>query len=217
MKIDFVSDIACPWCAIGLNSLERALENMNGAIPVELHFHPFELNPDMDSSGADPSDYLAKKYGMSKEQIAQGRLDLRARGAAVGFQFGDATWVWNTFDAHRLLYWAGLQSPTLQRRLKHVLLNSYHGSGRNSGDVAVLLELCTEAGLDPAEAHSVIHSDRYAAEVRAEERQWQSAGIRSVPSIIINDKHLVTGGQPPEIFEQILRKIASQPDTRSDQ
>jgi len=211
MKIDFVSDIACPWCAIGLNSLERALEKVSTEIPVDLQFHPFELNPDMDSKGADTADYLGKKYGMSKEQFAQSRLDLRARGDAVGFQFGDTTRVWNTFDAHRLLYWAGLQSPELQRKLKHAFLNLYHGKGRDPGDKTLMLELAVQVGLDRETAQEVISSDRYGAEVRTEEQNWQQAGIRAVPSVILNDTHLITGGQSPEVYEQILRELAAHP------
>ncbi len=210
MKIDFVSDIACPWCAVGLNALERALEKIGATILVELHFHPFELNPDMTSQGADAGDYLREKYGMSKERVAQSRVDLRARGAAVGFQFGDVTRIWNTFDAHRLLYWAGLQSPDLQRRLKHAFLNAYHGAGRDPGNPALMLELAMQAGLDRDGAQEVIDSDRYANEVRAQEQYWKEAGISAVPSIILNDRHLITGGQSPEVFERILREIASE-------
>ena len=209
MKIDFISDIACPWCAIGLNSLERALEKTAGEFKVELHFHPFELNPDMQPDGADTSDYLRNKYGMSSEQVTQSRLDLRARGAALGFQFGTVTRIWNTFDAHRLLYWAGLQSPQAQRKLKHLFLNAYHGAGRNPGEPALMQELALQAGLDGAAAQAVIDSDQYGSEVRAEEQYWQKAGIRSVPSIILNGKHLITGGQTPDVFERILREVGA--------
>ena len=213
MKIDFVSDIACPWCAVGLNSLERALEKLQDEIPVELHFHPFELNPAMVAEGVDSGDYLREKYGMSVEQLAKNRLELRARGAAVGFQFaatGASPRVWNTFDAHRLLFWAQLQSPELQRKLKHAFLNAYHGEGQNPSDPTLMLALAEQAGLDAAGALAVIYSDLYGNEVRAEESYWQQAGIQSVPSIIINQKHLITGGQPPEVFERVLREIAAE-------
>jgi predicted DsbA family dithiol-disulfide isomerase len=215
MKIDFISDIACPWCAVGLNSLELALKNVGAEIPVELHFHPFELNPTMAPEGADSGDYLRAKYGMSAEQLAQNRLNLSARGAAVGFQFGDTTRVWNTFAAHRLLYWAGLQSPDQQRKLKHVFLNAYHGEGRNPADPALMLALAEQAGLDRTEAQNVINSQRYTDEVRAEEQYWQQAGIQSVPSIVINQQHLITGGQSPEVFEQLLRDIAAGTEAQS--
>jgi len=215
MKIDFVSDIACPWCAVGLNSLEMALKNIGTDIPTELQFHPYELNPTMAPEGADSAEYLRAKYGMSAEQLAQGRANLHARGAAVGFNFGERTRVWNTFDAHRLLYWAGLQSAEQQRQLKHAFLKAYHGEGRNPADQSLMLDLAVAAGLERDQAQDVISSQRYADEVRAEEQFWQKAGIQSVPSIIINNKHLITGGQTPDVFEQVLRDIAAQATQKS--
>ncbi len=211
MKIDFVSDVACPWCAVGLNSLERALERLGGEIPVALHFQPFELNPDMPAEGADAAAYLKAKYGMGDAQLAHNRGVLRERGSAVGFAFGERARVWNTFDAHRLLHWAGLegQPPDAQRALKHALLQAYHGEGRNPGAADVLLELATSVGLDAAEAREVIESGRYADDVRAAEQAWQQAGIRSVPSIVIDGRHLIQGGQAPEVFEKALREIAA--------
>ncbi|TDK62757.1 DsbA family oxidoreductase [Sapientia aquatica] len=217
MKIDFVSDIACPWCAVGLNSLEMALKNIGTDIPTELQFHPYELNPTMAPEGADSAEYLRAKYGMSAEQLAQGRANLHARGAAVGFNFGERTRVWNTFDAHRLLYWAGLQSAEQQRQLKHAFLKAYHGEGRNPADQSLMLDLAVAAGLERDQAQDVISSQRYADEVRAEEQFWQQAGIQSVPSIIINNKHLITGGQTPDVFEQVLRDIAAQATEKSTQ
>lgn len=209
MRIDFVSDVACPWCAVGLNSLEKALQAVAGDIPVELHFQPFELNPTMAAEGADAGEYLKAKYGMSDTQLAQNRGVLRERGAAVGFAFGDRNRVWNTFDAHRLLHWAGLQSAQDQRALKHAMLQAYHGEGLNPSDPKLLARLAGEAGLDAAEAAAVLADGRFTEDVRAAEAEWQQAGIRSVPSIVINQKHLIQGGQPPEVFEQALRQIAA--------
>lgn len=217
MKIDFVSDVACPWCAVGLNSLEQALAEVADSIPVELHFQPFELNPTMDPAGADAGEYLKAKYGMGDAQLAQNRSNIRERGAAVGFQFGERLRVWNTFDAHRLLHWAGLQpQPDAQRRLKHALLQAYHGDGRNPSDPAVLKDLVAGLGLDAADAAEVLNSERFALEVRAAERHWQQAGISSVPAVIINNRHLISGGQPPEVFAQALRQIAAEAATASD-
>lgn len=209
MRIDFVSDVACPWCAVGLNSLEKALQAVAGDIPVELHFQPFELNPTMAAEGADAGEYLKAKYGMSDTQLAQSRGVLRERGAAVGFAFGDRNRVWNTFDAHRLLHWAGLQGGDAQRKLKHAMLTAYHGEGLNPSDPKLLARLAGESGLDAAEAAAVLADGRFTDEVRAAEAQWQQAGISSVPSIVINQRHLIQGGQPPEVFEQALRQIAA--------
>jgi predicted DsbA family dithiol-disulfide isomerase len=207
MKIDFVSDVACPWCAVGLNSLERALERIGDDIPVELHFEPFELNPTLDAAGVDAAEYVRAKYGLSPEQLAKNRANIRDRGAAVGFDFGERAHVWNTFDAHRLLHWAGLESK--QRELKHALLRAYHGEGRNPGAHDVLVELAGEVGLDPARAREILANGEFTDEVRARERHWQELGIHSVPSVIVDDRHLIQGGQPPELFEQALRQIAA--------
>jgi predicted DsbA family dithiol-disulfide isomerase len=211
LKIDFVSDIACPWCAVGLNALERALEKIGPEIEVELHVQPFELNPTMSVEGADAVAYLKGKYRLTDAQLAQNRAVIRERGAAVGFHFGERLWVWNTFDAHRLLHWAGIAGPAgSQRALKHALLQAYHGEGRNPGAEDVLLDLAARVGLDVDAAREVLRSTRYEGEVRAAEQAWQRAGIHSVPAVVINDRHLVSGGQPPEVFERALRQIAAE-------
>ncbi len=210
MRIDFVSDVSCPWCAVGLHALERALERVGDEVPVELHFQPFELNPGLEPEGRDIVEYLGQKYGKSPHDIAQTQAMIRERGAAVGFDFGERKRTWNTFDAHRLLYWAGLRGR--QRELKHALLQAYHGEGRNPGAPEVLLDCARAVGLDEAEAKAVIESDSYADEVRAQMRHFQQLGIHAVPSVIIDGRHLIQGGQPPEVFERALRQIAAGAD-----
>jgi predicted DsbA family dithiol-disulfide isomerase len=176
---------------------------------VALQFQPFELNPTMAPEGADAAAYLKAKYGMSDAQLAQNRAVIRERGTAVGFAFGERAHVWNTFDAHRLLHWAGQQGAAQQRALKHALLQAYHGQGRNPGAPEVLLDLAAQVGLDVAQAAEVLQSGAYADDVRAAEREWQQAGINSVPAVVINRQHLIQGGQPPEVFEKALRQIAA--------
>ena len=209
MKIDFVSDVACPWCAVGLYSLETALRRIGNSLSVELHFQPFELNPTMPPEGRETVAYLAEKYGATPERLAATREVIRQRGAEVGFTFGDRPWVWNTFDAHRLLHWAGLVGPDRQRALEHALLSAYHGHAQNLSAREVLLRLSGEAGLDPDRARQILDSDEYAAEVRALEQHYQRLGINAVPSMIIDDRHLIQGGQPPQAIEQALRQIAA--------
>jgi predicted DsbA family dithiol-disulfide isomerase len=211
LKIDFVSDVACPWCAIGLASFEQALKDVGADIAVELHFQPFELNPTMGTEGADAAEYLIAKYGMSREQLAESRQRIAERGAAVGFTFGERKRVWSTFDAHRLLHWAGVEGPPgSQHALKRALLRAYHGEGRNPGAHAVLLELAIAVGLDGERAREVLARNEFADEVREAERFWQQAGINAVPAVVINRRHLVSGGQPPEVFAQALRQIAAE-------
>ena len=209
MKIQFVSDVACPWCAVGLHALERALERIGPELDVELRFEPFELNPTLGPDGADAAQYLKAKYGIDDSQLARNREHIRARGAEVGFTFGTREHVWNTFDAHRLLHWAGLQSANAQRALKHALLQAYHGDGRNPGARDVLLDAAAHAGLDRAQAAAVVDGDAYGDDVRAAERFWHDAGITAVPAVVIDRRHLISGGQPSDVFERALRQLAA--------
>jgi predicted DsbA family dithiol-disulfide isomerase len=212
LKIDFVSDIACPWCAIGLASLETALQRLDGQVQAELHFQPFELNPQMPPGGEDVTEHLAKKYGSTPEQQAAARESIRLRGEAVGFTFrkeGRGR-IYNTFDAHRLLYWAGLQGDGAQRALKRALLEAYHGQGRSPENHEVLLDAVVQAGLDREEAGRVLRDRQYTDQVREREQFYHEHGIHAVPAVIINDRHLIQGGQPPEVFEQALRQLAAQ-------
>ena len=211
LRIAFVSDVACPWCAVGLNALERALERISDAFPVEIRFEPFELNPTMGAAGEDAAAHLIAKYGLTPAQLAENRERIRARGAEVGFAFGPTrSRVWNTFDAHRLLQWAGSVDLARQRALKHALLAAYHGRDENPGARDVLLRAAAEAGLDAAGAAAVLDGDAWASEVRDRERHWQELGIHGVPATVIEDRHLLSGGQPPEVFEQALRRIAGE-------
>jgi len=207
MRIDFVSDVTCPWCAIGLQTLEQAISRLGDDIPVELHMQPFELNPDMAPEGEDIAHYVARKFGSTPAQMAERQAFIRSRGAEVGFAFGKRAWVWNTFDAHRLLHWAGLEGR--QRELKHALLAAYHTRGENPGAHDVLLRLAGEVGLDVGRARAVLESGEFTDEVRERARHWQQLGIHSVPSVIIDERHLIQGGQPVEVFEQALREIAA--------
>jgi len=212
MKIDFVSDVSCPWCAIGLKSLEQALSRLP-ELQVELNFQPFELNPQMVPEGQDINEHLAQKYGAGPEQLAHTREAIRQRGEALGFTFtmGARSRIYNTFDAHRLLHWAHTQGGSLQRDLKLALFTAYFTEGRNPGAHEVLLGAAEAVGLDRSAAEALLASGAFADEVREAEAFYQSQGISSVPAVIINDRHLISGGQPPEVFEQALRQIAATP------
>jgi predicted DsbA family dithiol-disulfide isomerase len=206
LRIDFVSDVACPWCAIGFAALETALQR--SGIDADLHCQPFELNPTMGVDGADAAQYLKAKYGLNDEQLAANRARIVERGAAEGFTFGTRERVWNTFDAHRLLWWADVEGARgTQRALKRALLQAYHGQGRNPGAHDVLLELAPAAGLPVERAREVLERGLFADEVREAERFWQEAGISGVPATVIDRRHLISGGQPAEVFEQTLRQL----------
>lgn len=210
LKIDFVSDVSCPWCAVGLGALEAALQRVAPEVTAELRFQPFELNPQMPPEGQDTFEHLNQKYGTTREQQAQGREAIRARGAAVGFVFSPEgrPRIYNTFNAHRLLHWAELEDVQKQIALKKSLLKAYFTDSENPSDFEVLVRLAGEAGLDPARAREILASDQYAFATRARERLYTDAGIHSVPAIIIDNQHLISGGQPVEVFERALRQIA---------
>lgn len=210
LTIDFVSDVVCPWCAIGLTSLEQALAKIGDDAQVELFFQPFELNPQMGPEGQDIGEHLQEKYGATPEQSQKNREAIAARGAELGFTFGmdKRSRIYNTFDAHRLLHWAEEQG--LQKALKHALFTAYFTDGKDPSNHEVLVQVAASVGLDAQEAQALLASNRYADEVREREQFYLQNGIHSVPAIIINERHLISGGQPVEVFEQALRQIAAQ-------
>lgn len=218
-RIDMVSDISCPWCAIGLASLERALDRLKGEITASVHFEPFELNPGMDPGGQDITEHLTQKYGSSPQAQAGLREQIRQRGLEVGFEFGQhgRSRIWNTFDAHRLLRWAAEEgrpegadgSPGQQRLLKKALFRAYFTRDESPESHEVLLRAVAEAGLDEVRAREILASDVFADEVREREAFHRAQDIHSVPAFIIDRQGLIPGGQPAEVFERVLRKLAS--------
>lgn len=212
LRIDFVSDIACPWCAVGLHALQIALTRLGDEVNAELHFQPFELNPQMAAEGEDTDEHLARKYGGGPEQRTQMRELLHQRGAEVGFEFrlDQRTRIYNTFDAHRLLHWAGTQSAAAQLALERALLAAYFTDGRNPSDPMVLVDCARQAGLDATVAAQVLARGEHADNVRAAEQRFMQQGIQSVPATIINGQYLISGGQPADAFEGALRQILSQ-------
>ena len=216
LKIDFVSDVSCPWCVIGLQALDQALARVQTDITAELHFQPFELNPQMPAEGQEITEHLTQKYRITAAQADSNRENIRLRGAELGFKFsradepgGGRSRIYNTFEAHRLLHWAETVSLQKQRALKETLFKAYFTDGQNPGSHDVLLRLATEVGLDAAKAQAVLESDAYADEVREREQFYLNQGIHSVPAVIINDRQLISGGQPVEVFEQAFRNIAA--------
>jgi predicted DsbA family dithiol-disulfide isomerase len=216
LKIDFVSDVSCPWCVIGLKALDQALERVKGEVSAELHFQPFELNPGMGAQGQEITEHITEKYGITPAKADANRENIRARGAALGFKFsgpaepgGGRHRIYNTFDAHRLLHWAELQGLEKQKALKEALFTAYFTDGQSPASHDVLVRVAVDAGLDAVQAREVLASSQYADEVREREQFYLSQGVHSVPAVIINERHLISGGQPVEVFEQALRQIAA--------
>ena len=210
LTIDFVSDVSCPWCIIGLRALEEALARTADTVTADIHFQPFELNPGMPPEGQNIVEHIAQKYGSTPAQSAANREMIRARAAGLGFTMAmsDQSRIYNTFDAHRLLHWAELEGR--QPALKHALFDAYFTAGQNPADHEVLVHAAEQAGLDGAAAREVLASGRYAEDVRDAEELWRSRGINAVPAVVIDGRYLISGGQPPDVFEQALRQIAAQ-------
>ena len=211
LKIDFVSDISCPWCAIGLSSLLQALARLQDEVQARLQCQPFELNPRMAPGGQDIGEHLTEKYGSTPEQQAQIRETIRLRGAEVGFEFSPdgRGRIYNTFQAHRLLHWAAVEYPERQVALKLALLQACHRDRQAMDQPEVLLAAVSEAGLDVDHARAILQSDEFADEVREQESFYTSHGIHSVPAVIVNNRHLISGGQPVEVYERALREIVA--------
>lgn len=207
LRIDFVSDVACPWCVIGLRSLQQALDAVGEQVQAEIHFQPFELNPDMPPEGEITTEHVARKYGANPERSAASRNAIRESGEALGFQFNynSESRIWNTFDAHRLLHWAGLEGR--QRELKEALFAVNFTEQKSTSDHEVLVGAAKAAGLDDAKAREVLSSGAYTEEVRQDEALWRNRGINAVPSVIFNQRWMIQGGQPPKVFEQAIRQI----------
>lgn len=210
LKIDFVSDVSCPWCVIGLRGLTEALDQLGSEVQAEIHFQPFELNPGIPAEGQNIVEHITEKYGSSAEESQATRARIRDMGAELGFAFrtDGQSRIYNTFDAHRLLHWAGLKGKQLP--LKLALLRAYHSDGKDPGNHEVLAEAARSVGLDAGEAGEVLRSGAYADEVRAEEQEYQAKGIQSVPAIIFNGRYLVSGGQPVETFEQVIQQVLAE-------
>ncbi|SNS51577.1 DsbA family oxidoreductase [Tropicimonas sediminicola] len=206
LRIDIVSDVVCPWCIVGYRQLVRALEATG--TKHEIHWHPFELNPQMPPEGQNLREHIAEKYGASPEESERNRQRLAEIGADLGFAFNytDDMRMPNTFDAHRLLHWADLQGS--KHALKQALFAAYFTDRRDISDHEVLADIAAEVGLDRAKALEVLTEQRHASDVRTEQNFWLRQGIRGVPAMVFDRRHLVTGAQGLDGYIDILNQLA---------
>ncbi|VVP79482.1 hypothetical protein PS918_02150 [Pseudomonas fluorescens] len=209
IRIDFISDIVCPWCAVGLGALEQAIERLEGEAVVEIHFEPFELNPQMPDGGQNAVEHIMQKYGSNAADVARGQASIRAGGNSVGFHFDfdKRTHFYNTFDAHRLMFWAGIEG--LQRPLAHALFKAYFTLGQDISSHGTLAHIASGVGLSEDQARRVLSSALYSDEVRERESHFTRRGIHSVPAVVVNGRQLISGAQSADYYEQALRKIIS--------
>jgi predicted DsbA family dithiol-disulfide isomerase len=223
VKVEIWSDVVCPWCAVGKHRFEKALAGFAHRDEVEVSYHSFELDPDSPHEAeGDLHDYLATKYGMSREDAEARHRQMTAMAAEDGWDFHfDRARRGNTFDAHRLLHLAaepsscrtredrasdlresvgrGVQDAVMER-----FFRGYFTEGEAIADHTTLARLGSEAGLDADEARAVLASDRYADAVRADERQAKAFGITAVPFFVVDRTYGVAGAQPPEALLQVL-------------
>ncbi|AOY86905.1 hypothetical protein BKP64_01215 [Marinobacter salinus] len=210
VKIDIVSDIACPWCAIGYARLEKAMEELKEEMEFTIEWHAFELNPDSSGNGEPILQALSRKYGRSPEEMQENQAHMMKIAAELGLNFSklQERHTRNTFDAHRLVKWAGEQGK--QTEMKMACFDAYFGHALNISDVDVLADCVEAIGLDSDEAREVLASDRYADTVREDEARYQQAGVSAVPAYIINQKYLVSGAQEPNTLIGAFREITSE-------
>ncbi len=207
LDIQFISDVMCPWCVVGLGNLNQALEQLNDTVDATVTFQPFELNPNMPAKGQNLTEHITEKYGISKAQSEQNRAMIQARGKELDFDFNftDESRIRNSFDAHRLLHWAGLEGK--QAELKAALFKAHFSHNQNINDYSTLAHLAASVNLDPAAAKGILENGHFAEEVREQEALWQQNGISSVPTVIINNKYAISGGQPADVFKNAIEEI----------
>ncbi|MGP5011070.1 DsbA family oxidoreductase [Psychrobacter glacincola] len=210
LRIDIVSDVVCPWCAIGYSQLAEALKQTN--TPHEIHWHPFELNPNTPHEGRNYREHIMEKYGTTAEDIQENRARMTEVGAKArfNFQFTDDFRTYNTFNAHQLLHWADQQGR--MHELKQALFVAHFVDNQNISDYSVLADVAADVGLDRSEALAVLKDQRFAAAVEKEKQHWQQQGIQSVPSMVFNERHLISGAQGIENYKSILQQLADMPD-----
>ncbi len=207
LRVDLVSDVVCPWCVIGYLQLSEALAQRAGQIDLELHWHPFELNPDMPAEGQGLREHMAQKYGASGEQSRVARSRLQDIGESLGFRFNysDQTRMVNTFRAHQLLHWAGQKD--CQTELQLSLFDAFFTQQRDVNDSGVLQACAVAVGLAGDEAAEVLDSGIYAGEVRIQQQHWLQEGIHAVPCFVVDQQYLVQGAQDAAAFGRMLDKL----------
>lgn len=207
LDIQFVSDIMCPWCVVGLGNLNKALDELKDTVSADITFQPFELNPEMRPEGQDFSEHITEKYGITKAQSDENRAMIQARGKEVDFDFNftPESRMRNSFDAHRLLHWANLEGK--QAELKMALFKAHFTHNQDVSDYSTLANLAASVNLDPAAAKGILENGHFTEEVRKLEQQWQQHGITSVPTVIINNKYAISGGQPADTFKKAIEDI----------
>ena len=215
MTIDIWSDVMCPWCLVGWGNLSQALQTLEGEIEAEVRWHAFELNPDMAEEGEERTAHIARKYGRTVEQSreVQGQMRAAAEAAGVSLDYegpepAPDAMMWNTFEAHKLLTWAGeTQGAEKRTELKLALFKAHFNERRNVSDHDVLLDVAASVGLHREAAKAALADSDLEARVVAEERAAWDMNISGVPAMVFNGKFMVPGAQPSETYVNVLRRV----------
>ncbi len=215
IRLDIFSDPVCPWCYLGKAHLDRALERAPDH-PFLIEWHPFQLAPHLPKQGVDRAQYLLSIFGTQQRTVdAHLRLAELGRAAGLEFNFEAIKVSPNTFDAHRLIHWAGLEGR--QTPMVSALFRAYWREGRDIGDPEVLCDLAAEVGMDRAMVSRLIYSDADTEALAAREAHARQRGISAVPTFIVADQHAISGAQPPELWAQVIEELttggANRPET----
>ena len=206
MDIEIWSDIACPWCYVGKRRFEAALAAFEHRDDVAVTWRSFELDPEAPAQRpVDSATHLAQKYGMSRDEALARQRSLAEVAAGDGLDMrADLARGGNTFDAHRLVQLA--KADGMQDAMKERLMRAYHTEGEAIGDTDTLARLALEVGLPEDDVRDVLATDRYAADVREDERTAMSLGISAVPFFVVDRRMGAAGAHPAEALGELLRR-----------
>ena len=207
LQVDIISDVVCPWCIVGYKQLMKALRSTGDQFEASIRWHPFELNPQMPAEGQNLREHIAQKYGAGAAQSQSTRRRFVELGDALDFRFDyyDDMRMVNTFRAHQLLHWAGVQG--LQNELAMALFETFFSHRGDVDNIQLLVDVADSVGLDSGEAKSVLNEARFAETVREQQAQWRERDIHAVPAFFFQQQYLVQGAQEADTFARILGKI----------
>ncbi len=205
IKLDILSDPICPWCYIGKANLDRALE-ARADHPLRIEWHPFQLNPDMPSTGMDRREYLETKFGGKENAIkVYAKIAEAAEAAGLAIDFAKIDRTPNTLDAHRLIHWAGLEGR--QTAIVTRLFKAYFEEGQDIGNREILLDIAEGAGLDRAMTERLFESDADLDDIRARDMHARNRGVTGVPTFVVANQHVVPGAQAPELWLRVIDEL----------
>ncbi|MCQ0971800.1 DsbA family oxidoreductase [Paracoccus sp. TK19116] len=209
VTLDIVSDPVCPWCLIGKAELEAALAARPDH-PFTIAWHPFQLNPDMPAEGMDRGDYLRAKFGDGASGMDQ---QIAERAAALGLTLAPVVRQPNTFDAHRVIHWAGVEHR--QGPVVDAIMRAHWQESRDIGDASTLADIAGEAAMDREMIARLLASDADRDTIAARETHSRERGISAVPTFIIGNRHAVPGAQPATLWAQVIKDLTGEAPGRA--